>query len=118
MSMIAYEIGYIIFCIVLAFFNGRFIAKGRVIHHVVNGVLHLLCFVGGFFVMGWQVAALPFIGRVVFDTSLNLFRGLPISYVTIQPASVIDQIEQSVFKKNWWLPKLIYLMIAIVINVV
>ena len=116
--MILYVTGYIIFCIVLAYFNGRFIAKGRVIHHVVNGVLHLLFFVGGFFVMGWQVAALPFIGRVVFDTSLNLFRGLPISYVTIQPASIIDQIEQAVFKRNWWLPKLIYVAIAIIILLV
>jgi hypothetical protein len=55
---------------------------------------------------------------VVFDTSLNSLRGLPLDYVAQKPKSIIDQIEKKVFGKNGILPKMVYLLIAITFTII
>jgi hypothetical protein len=105
---------YIVFCFLLAVLNANVIAKGKRVYHALNGLAHALVWLACWYFTRdwWLVAALPFIGRVVFDTSLNSLRGLPLDYVAQKPKSIIDQIEKKVFGKNGILPKVIYLLIA------
>lgn len=107
---------YGVFCIVFAWFNAYLIKKEKRIYHGINGALHLIAagVIGYFY--GWQLGvATLFIVRVCFDWSLNLFRGLPLGYVSLNPKSIVDKIEKSIFRLNGILPKLVYIVIIILL---
>ena len=38
--------------------------------------------------------------RIVFDTGLNLFRGLPFDYISATTTSIVDRISYD-FQKEW-----------------
>jgi hypothetical protein len=111
---------YIVFCLLLALYNKRRIAYDKHINHGLNGALHIIFLaVAVIITKSWfPVAALPFIGRVFFDGSLNLMRHLPLGYVSSKPKSIIDKGEKSVFGNNGVLPKVIWLAIAISLNII
>jgi len=111
---VIYLLLYALVCVQLAWLNSDLIKRGRRIYHALNGLLHLVAAAVGWYYFSWQigVAILP-MARVVFDVSLNLFRGLGIDYVSPSPKSVIDKLEKKVFKNNGIVPKLIYLIIVI-----
>jgi hypothetical protein len=115
-----WAISYIAFCVVLAFINYEVIDSNKRVYHGLNGAAHLLAWAGIFAIThSWVlVAAMPFLARVVFDTSLNLMRDKPIDYVTAKPKSIVDKMEQKVFGKNGYAPKIIYLTIAITLIII
>jgi len=85
---------YNIFATALAYYNFRLIERGKRIYHALNGTLHGIAAVLIGWKFGWEygVSLLCFV-RVVFDTTLNIFRGLGVGYITPSPISIIDKIE-------------------------
>jgi hypothetical protein len=121
------EIFYIAFCLILAYYNKKRISKDKHINHGYNGAMHIACWVIAGFIFYFTVGlrawplllALPFIGRDFFDASLNLMRfGISgIGYVPLKPRSFVDKIEKSIFGLNGLLPKIIWLIVAISLNI-
>lgn len=115
--MIVYEILYALICVVFAKINANWIKEGKTIKHLYNGVLHIFFAVIGGIVWAWPVSAIILCNtRVIFDVSLNLFRGLPIDYIPMKAASIVDRAERAVFKTNGYLPKIIYILLSIVFH--
>ena len=120
-----YEVAYIILCVVLAYINYRVIIADKKVWHWLNGVVHLACWCTTYwFTKNWLlVAAMPFIGRLFFDTVLNLMRGLPLDYVSSwvkkgdRRSSWLDRIEWKIFH-NGLLPKMVYLLIIAALNII
>lgn len=114
-----YPLLYIPFCIAFAYLNAWLIVRGNRIYHGLNGLLHLsVAIVIGYFThWGYGLATL-FITRLVFDTSLNLFRGLPIDYVSQKPKSIVDIIEKKIFGNDGFTPKVIYLIAIVALFIV
>lgn len=111
---------YIIFCLLLAYYNKRRISYDLRIYHGLNALLHVIAWgVVFFFTRSWfPLAVLPFEGRIFFDTALNVMRRLPLDYVAKNPKSIIDQGEKKLFGNDGILPKVIYAIIIIVLNIV
>lgn len=111
---------YIPFCIGLAWLNYYLIeVKNKRIYHAINGAIHILTAVAGWYFFSWQVGlAILFVARLFFDVSLNLFRGKAIDYVSPAPKSVIDRIEKKIFKQDGITPKIIYTVCLIVLILV
>jgi hypothetical protein len=108
---------FAVFCVFFAYVNYRVIEiANEHIRHGVNGLFcaltSLYCFLHVDTQTGFQILLT---GRLFFDVTLNLFRGKKIYYVTPEPKSLVDKAEQFIFKKNGWLPKLIYFIALIVL---
>lgn len=117
--MIIYELIYGLFCIFFAGINNEWIQEGKRIKHGWNGLLHIAVASAGWIIWGWPVAVIILCNtRVIFDISLNLFRELPIDYVSPKPVSIVDRVEKWVFKGNGLLPKLVYLFVSAVCHVI
>ena len=56
-------------------------------------------------------------GRVAFDWMLNVFRKLPLDYTPKKPKAITDKIEIFIFGNDGFLPKAVYILIAVVINI-
>ena len=112
-----YPLLYIPFCVAFAWLNAVLIKKGYRIYHALNGLLHLtVAFLIGYFTRWEYGVATLFITLLVFDTALNLFRGLPIDYVSPKPKSIVDRLEKWVFGNDGITPKILYIIIAFVLN--
>lgn len=111
--MIAVIFVYLIFVVILSWDNAKRIEQDKHIKHWLNGLAHL-SMAGILYFIDWRLSvALLFLVRLTFDISLNLFRGLPINYVSPKPASWIDRIEIKIFGNNGYTPKIVYLIIAV-----
>lgn len=117
---ISIEAVYIVFCLLLAYFNKRRIAYDKRIRHGVNGLLHACFWVGTMLITkSWFPACvLPFLGRLFFDAALNVMRRLPVDYVARNPKSIIDRLEKKIFNGDGILPKIIYLIVAVTLNII
>jgi hypothetical protein len=92
--------------------------NGLRVRHGINGFAHIAALYVMYDNFGWLPAiALFFAIRPIFDVALNLFRGLPVDYVTPKPKSIIDKLEQKAFGKNGLAPKAIYLITSLSINI-
>lgn len=113
------EIAYAIWCVFFAFLNRiEIVTLDEKILHWFNGLLHFTAAL--FFAIAVSIPtglSMLLIGRLFFDTALNLFRGLPISYVPLEPKSIVDKIEIFVFDGHGLLPKIVYLLILICLNI-
>jgi hypothetical protein len=58
-----------------------------------------------------------FIRKFVFDLSLNLFRNLPLFYVSTRPKSIIDRMHNYIFGYRSEIYMSIYFMVIIVLNI-
>jgi len=109
-----------------AWLNCWLIAKKVKIRHFWNGLLHGCVAVLIGYKTEWHYGlAVVFIARVVFDVSLNLFRGLPVDYISpevksynglrmaIAKGKVIDYVEYKAFGGNGYIPKIIYIGVII-----
>ena len=113
--MLAVLFAYLLFVVILAWDNANRIDKDKTIKHWLNGLAHL-SMAGILYFVDWKLSvALLCLVRVTFDISLNLFRGLPINYVSPKPASGIDKIEKQIFGLNGYTPKIVYLIIAVIL---
>ena len=116
--MIAVIFAYLVFVVILAWDNANRIDKDKTIKHWLNWLAHL-SMAGILYFVDWKLSvALLCLVRVTFDISLNLFRGLPINYVSPKPASFIDKIEKKIFGLNGYTPKIVYLIIAVCLLIV
>jgi hypothetical protein len=70
------------------------ISKGEKILHGFNGLFYLMMLAPVYIITKdiYLVAALLVIRRIVFDISLNLFRGLPYNYTSETTTSIIDRL--------------------------
>ena len=119
---------YIPFCVFFAWLNARWIAKGKKILHGINGSIHLFAAIIIGYSTKWQYGlAVLFITRLFFDVSLNIFRKLPVDYISpevkayknfwkaIWKGKVVDYVEYKIFGNNGYLPKIIYALIIVIL---
>lgn len=118
---------YAAFCIWLAYRDADKIRKGIRPDHSNNGILHgmwvgLMLFYC-LFTHAWLLfLAMPFVGKLMFDMALNLFRKKKWDYVSREQfnpkykdkVSKLDRLEYSVFKSGAT-PKAVYLLIIIIL---
>ena len=110
---------YFCFCLVLAEDNATKIQKGIKIKHFFNGLLHFLWASVTYYFFGFKAGvSVLLIGRVTFDTALNIFRDLPIDYVSPNPKSIVDRVEKYLFNSDYFTPKIIYLAILICLQII
>ncbi len=108
---------YVGWVVWFAFLNKKWIDDGWRIRHAVNGVAHLIAAFVAYLNFGWPIAiAILFIVATFFDGFLSMFRGLSFDYVSPKPMSIKDRIEKRIFGMNGILPKLIYLIVATLLN--
>jgi len=89
-----YVLLYCLFSAVLAYFNFRLIEQGKRIYHALNGILHLTAAGLITYYFNWVLGlSLLLLVRVIFDTTLNIFRSLGVGYISSDPHSIIDKIE-------------------------
>ena len=119
MNPVVFQIFYAAWTVWFAFLNKKWIETNAGFRHWANAISHLSAAGFAGFHWGWEYGlAILFIVRALFDGSLSLFRGLSFDYVSPKPSSIVDQFEKKVFRQNGLLPKLIYLAVAIVLNVI
>lgn len=70
------------------------ISRGKKILHGINGLFYIFAVVPAYIITDdlYLVAGLFVIRRLVFDVSLNLFRGLPYNYTSKTTTSIIDRL--------------------------
>lgn len=78
------------------------ISQHKRIYHGINGLIHvILVGVVFLFTKEWFfVIGLLSLRRIVFDTALNLFRGLRFDYISSSTTSIIDRLSYS-FQKRY-----------------
>lgn len=81
--------------IALAKYDSWKIANHKRIYHGVNAVVYLILLVYPYIVTkDWFfMIALLSLRRIVFDTALNLFRGLRFDYISSTTTSIIDRLS-------------------------
>jgi len=124
-----YLIAYAVFCIAFAWLNSFLIEKKNLhIYHGINGGIHIIAAIAGYYYWGWQIGiSILFVARLFFDVTLNLFRNKAIDYISpevmrykkikeaIKKGKTIDFIEYRIFRKDGISPKILYLFIIIVL---
>jgi hypothetical protein len=78
------------------------IFDGRRIYHGINGLVHvMLVGIVLIYTKEWFFAiGLLSLRRIVFDTALNIFRGLRFDYISASTTSIIDRISYR-FQKQY-----------------
>lgn len=103
----------------MAFFDYEKIINDRPVNHFMNGTLHLIAS----FICGWlfwwpAVIIILCNSRVAFDVTLSLLRFGRVNYVSPRPESWVDVLEKKIFGNDGYAPKIIYLALSIVLNIV
>ena len=115
------QIAYAAFCIFFAYLNYIIIERlNEVVRHGINGAIHLsVCVYFGLAAHSIVGLSMLFIGRLFFDISLNIFRmgWRNIGYVPRYPKSIVDKMEKYFFGKDGITPKIIYMAILVVLNI-
>lgn len=105
---------YIILNIVLAKIDAWKISKGIHIKHGINALVYCVL-IAPTLLLSWSYPiAMMALRRIVFDTALNLFRGLPYDYISSSTTSIIDGISYDFQKEyGYFTYYLIFLVIII-----
>lgn len=118
--MIIPQILYGLLCVFpFAWINAERIKRDLPINHKLNGYFHLAAWLICAVLFDWRlIFVLPFIGKTFFDLSLNLFRRLPLSYLSFpsNTSSKLDNLEYEIFEGNGLKAKLIYFGIIVIFN--
>ena len=97
---IIFQILNALLCGAMAAIDADKIERGKSVNHFLNGCIHITFASTALFLFDWKIAlAILFQSRVVFDVVLNLFRELPIGYVSPKPTSVVDKFEKKLNEK-------------------
>lgn len=105
--------------VAMAWWHSKLIAAQKKIKHGLWGLFYIACAVAlARLHNSWLllVDAL-FIRKVVFDLSLNLFRGKPLFYVSATTTSIIDRWHNKVFGNRSEVYMSIYAGVIIVITI-
>lgn len=105
--------------VTMAYHHSNLIEDGKKIYHGWWGFLYfifllLTAWIGKsyiLFLLGFPIR------KVFFDLSLNLFRGLPLFYVSTKTTSLIDRLHNYIFGKKSEYYMFFYAVIVIVLNV-
>jgi hypothetical protein len=115
------QIAYVVFCVFFAFVNYWQIEKlDATVRHGINGIFHATTSLYFGLFVHWSLGiCILFIGRLVFDTALNLLRFgvFGIYYVPANPKSIVDRVEKKVFGDNAIIPKFIYAIVIVNLNI-
>ena len=105
--------------ILMAWHHAELIEEGRPIRHGWWGAAYLalaICF--AWLNQSWALfVASLFLRKIVFDLSLNIFRDLPIFYVSSSTTSIIDKLHYRFFGKRSEVYMSFYLLLLIFINI-
>jgi hypothetical protein len=85
---------------VLAKIDAWKISKGIHIKHGINALVYCVLIAPTLFISWRYPIAMLALRRIVFDTALNLFRGLPYDYISATTTSIIDRISYD-FQKQY-----------------
>jgi hypothetical protein len=91
---------YILVNVVLAKIDAYKISKGIHIKHGINALIYCVLIAPTFLISWHYPIAMLALRRIVFDTALNLFRGLPFDYISSTTTSIIDRISYD-FQKEY-----------------
>lgn len=102
----------------MAAYHANLIKDGERINHAFWGGLYLgVAVLFSWLNHSWLLFVCSLlIRKVFFDLSLNLFRGLPLFYVSSDPESVIDRLHLKYFGKRSEIYMAAYLAILVIIN--
>ncbi len=100
--------------IVLAKIDAIKIAKQQKIKHGINALIYLGLLIPVFLITyNWLLIIGLLLVRIpVFNTALNYFRGLPLTYISDSTTSIIDQITNFIPKKIGYWPYSIVLFLT------
>jgi hypothetical protein len=92
---------FVVVNIILAYIDARRIKQGKRIYHGINGAVYgALTLIGYLFVQDLFVIPAMLVLRIpVFNSSLNLFRGLPITYISKTTTSIIDRLTYGIVER-------------------
>jgi hypothetical protein len=85
---------------VLAKIDAWKIKNNKRIRHAINALIYCLLIAPTFFISWSYPIGMLALRRIVFDTGLNLFRGLPFDYISATTTSIVDRISYD-FQKEW-----------------
>jgi len=105
--------------IAMAAYHAKLIKAEKKINHPLWGALYLIfATLLSWAIHDWTLFILSlFIRKVFFDLSLNLFRELPLFYVSTETTSIIDKLHYKLFGKKSEIYMGIYMLVIIVLNV-
>lgn len=113
------QIIYASLCVIFAYINAEWIKADKPIDHKKNGLFHGICWVIACILFRWElIFVLPFIGKTVFDISLNLYRKLYIGYISLPSnhGSKLDEWEYEAFDGDGVKAKFAYTLIIVIVN--
>ena len=84
---------YAVINIILAKIDANKIKNGVHIKHGINALVYLILLIPSLFISYTLPISLLALRRIVFDTSLNLFRGLKYDYISLTTTSIIDRVS-------------------------
>ena len=103
-------------CVWMAGRDAQLLHNKKTVDHLTNALIHIcVASVIGIFYEWYHFFGILLMARIVFDTSLNVFRHFNPFYVSPSPSSFVDKVEKKIFGSNGWLPKLIYFIILLFI---
>lgn len=92
--------------ILLANHDALKISRHQKIEHGINALVYLaLILPAGYLTNSWIfLIGLLALRRIVFDTALNLIRGLKFNYISKTTTSIIDRLSYNIQAKYGYLP--------------
>ena len=101
MTNLILSLVFIVINIILAFIDAQRIKKGKHIYHGVNGAIYgSLVLIAYLFTHNiFSIFALLVLRIPVFNSALNLFRGLPINYTSKTTTSIIDRATYGIIER-------------------
>ena len=113
-----YFLIFVLINIGLAKIDANKIAKGIRIYHGINGLIYS-ALLGGVYLLthNWMLPlGLALLRIPVFNTSLNYFRGLALTYISESTTSIIDQLTRNIVKTlGYWTYNTILLTLATIL---
>ena len=105
--------------ILLANHDALKISRNQKIEHGINALVYLaLILPAGYLTNSWIcLIGLLALRRIVFDTALNLIRGLKFNYISKTTTSIIDRLSYNIQAKYGYLPYYGIFAIIVIISI-
>lgn len=106
--------------IIIAWWHARLIKQQRPIKHGWWGLAYIIAAgVASFIAKDWILLVLLLLNRkLVFDISLNLFRGLPPFHVSLTTTSIVDNWQRKIFGRNGFIVAVICAVLILGLNLI
>lgn len=116
--MILIELLFVLVNIAMAYYHCLLIKQNRIIQHGWWTLGYgLACGIVLILTWNWILFfCLILIRKVVFDISLNLFRGLPVFHISRETKSLIDQLHNAFFGGYAIIYQSVYFVAIVVLN--